>query len=38
MNVIKETFPKNYLFKGNERFDGKIWFIYATGNTNFVSF
>jgi len=24
--------------KKNERCDGKIWFIYATGNINFVSF
>jgi hypothetical protein len=33
-----ETFSKNGLFKENERRDGKIWFIYATGNINFVSF
>jgi hypothetical protein len=38
MNVIKENFSKNDLFKQNERCDGKFWFIYATGNINFVSF
>jgi hypothetical protein len=38
MNVIKKNFSKNDLFKENERHDGKIWFIYATGNINFVSF
>jgi hypothetical protein len=38
MNVIKENFSKNDFFKENERRDGKIWFIYATGNIKFVSF
>jgi len=37
-NVIKENFSKNDLFKENERRDGKILVIYATGNINFVSF
>jgi hypothetical protein len=36
--MLKENFSKNVLFEENERCDGKIWFIYDTGNISLVSF
>jgi hypothetical protein len=37
MNVIKENFSKNSLFKESEWCDG-VWFIYAKANKKFALF